>query len=87
CAHCNLREETFNQPVIALMNLIFWGGNTTIVRQTIDLPVVQAYSSYVVANSATGFDSLNTCADNRITPLLRYFCVRKTALRPNYGGA
>ncbi|EPU0846579.1 hypothetical protein ACVULE_004713, partial [Escherichia coli] len=73
CAHCNLREETFNQPVIALMNLIFWGGNTTIVRQTIDLPVVQAYSSYVVANSATGFDSLNVHADNRRYPHIAVF--------------
>ncbi|HFP0371321.1 TPA: hypothetical protein ACHLCY_004180, partial [Escherichia coli] len=67
--------------------LIYWGKNTTIERQTIDLPVVQAYSSTVVANSATGFSSLNTNADNRRYPILRYFCVRKTTLRPNYGGA
>ncbi|ELU2459072.1 ash family protein [Escherichia coli] len=46
-------------------------------RQTIDLPVVQAYSSYAVANSATGFSSLNVHADNRRFPILRYFCVRK----------
>ncbi|EIG3426920.1 ash family protein, partial [Escherichia coli] len=39
--------------------------------------VVQAYSSTVVANSATRFDSLNTNADNRRFPILRYFCVRK----------
>ncbi|MCS1164976.1 hypothetical protein NXZ85_24870, partial [Escherichia coli] len=53
----------------------------------IDLLIVQAYSFAVVANSATGFSSLNDCADSRRYPILRYFCVRKTELRPNYGGA
>ncbi|HFV6936213.1 TPA: hypothetical protein ACIYNM_005271, partial [Escherichia coli] len=72
--------------IIALMHLHFLTMNA-IFSHHIDLLIVQAYSSAVVANSATRFDSLNTCADNRRFPILRYFCVRKTALRPNYGGA
>nr|DAJ93120.1 MAG TPA: hypothetical protein [Caudoviricetes sp.] len=42
----------------------------------VDLPCFQAYIHAVVANSATRFDSLNDCADNRRFPILRYFCVR-----------
>ncbi|HFU8536870.1 TPA: hypothetical protein ACH7IO_002207, partial [Escherichia coli] len=53
----------------------------------VDLPCFQAYIHAVAANSATGFSSLNVHADNRRYPILRYFCVRKTMLRPNYGGA
>lgn len=56
-------------------------------KNSVDLSNVQAYIHAVVANSATGFSSLNVSADNRRYPILRYFCVRKTALRPNYGGA
>ncbi|HGE5468617.1 TPA: hypothetical protein ACGGDE_004118, partial [Escherichia coli] len=58
-----------------------------LLKFLVDLPCFQAYIHAVVANSATGFDSLNTYADNRTFPILRYFCVRKTTLRPNYGGA
>ena len=46
-------------------------------KNSVDLSNVQAYIHAVVANSAIGFSSLNTHADNRRYPILRYFYVRK----------